>query len=431
MLTDAEARDLLHAAADTIEVDAAQPLPVIHRPSMWPMLVAAAAIVAVVVATFTLTDRGSSPRPSNAASPTPAVNRIPPVMGLDPVDAQERLEGVGLVVRIRSQAGCVDRHVAAGTSPAVGSRFSAGDQIELTVLNNSADFCDGSQSLGWDLLRFALGASSAPRLAEELTLYPGSGEPVTLSADEAKDPTTWEVCDGDLCGSALSILVTAATQPVTSGAGPILEVWEQPRSFDGIDPCMSEANVEGEGGTYVGIRIAPPTDGIAICPLVTAFISSSGVLEAVAIPLNAEAMPEPEPKPSADAMAAATDFVAWARGSDTVPQFADRVDLYFGGALMDRISSARVRDRIAWRACLSMVSNCPPPIPDILVGRGAIQFTAGLPEGSCRVADTGSPAWRPDVTLTWRLLMCRSWIAVQFRVNDLGQITAANLISAR
>jgi hypothetical protein len=224
MLSEAQACELLQAAGDTIEVEPAQPLPVVDRPKIWPMLVAAAAVVTIVVTTLAVADRGTNPPPPSTPPfpiPTLAANQIPPVMGLDPIDAEERLEALGLVVRTRIQPGCVEPSVAAGTSPPLGSRFSPGDTVQLTVFDGSTDFCVADQSRGWQLLRFALGVSPVP-LADRVTLYPGGGEPVTLAAAEAADPANWEVCDGDLCGSALAMLASAATTPSQTGAGPIL-----------------------------------------------------------------------------------------------------------------------------------------------------------------------------------------------------------------
>jgi hypothetical protein len=382
MLTDAEARDLLHTAADTIAVGPAAPLPVVHRPTIWPMLVAAAAVIAVVLGTLALADRGSSPTPSNVPPPTLSLDRIPPVMGLDPLDAQELLEASGLVVRVQNQPGCVSPRVAAGTSPPVGSTFTRGDEVELTVVDSSMDFCDSTVSQAWGLLRFALQVAQAPHFADTVTLYPGRGEPVVLTAAEARDPANWNVCAGDLCGSALSILASAATRPGPAGtAAPILEMREQPRSFNRADPCMNGADIGGNS-THYGISIGPPMDGIAICPQVTVQYTRTGLLEAVAIPLFPT---EEEPSaPATPAAATAEAFVAWARGSGQPPAFAGDVRYLVNDAVVRRWRERTRRARAAGGSATQVCRSA---------ARLRSRRSSTTRGGSCRAPPVRPSAW--------------------------------------
>ena len=169
MLTDAEARDLLHAAADTIEVDPAQPLPVVHRPLIWPMLVAAAAVIAVVVTTLALADRGTEPLPpSNPPIPRPslAANVVPPVIGLDPDDALDLMSERRLDVRVTE-----DRAVRASGPWARSSRSETrSSSATQVVLRRDDPHAEGlfvtPPQPGLAFLRFALGVDPAPRFAD-------------------------------------------------------------------------------------------------------------------------------------------------------------------------------------------------------------------------------------------------------------------------
>jgi hypothetical protein len=428
MLTDAEARNLLHAAAATIEVEPAQPLPVVHRPLVWPMLVAAAAVIAVVVTPLALADRGSTPSPSNPPSPTPtlAANQIPPVMGLDLEDALELMSDRKLQVELVNKDACVSERVVEGTSPAVGAPFNPQAVVQLTVLNPTDALCVSREWDAWQLLRFARGVAPPPAFADRLTLYAGEAEPVVLSAAEAADPANWAVCNDGLCGSALSILAAAATTP--SASSPLLSVWDDLPAINGVVLCRSGADVDAEGLAYLGITIAPPTDGISFCPQVTAYDSETGALEAVAIPL----FPKEEGlrQPTAEAASAADAFVAWARGSDDPPAFADEVRYLVNDGVVRKMSGENATRPGWWQFCYSGVPlGCQSPLITLERYEGPLVQT-GTPATSC-VSRTG----RLPEDLTGLELVrvdqpeardCSDAFAVELFVDDEGQIAAVN-----
>ena len=85
---------------------------------------------------------------------------------------------------------------------------------------------------------------------------------------------------------------------------------------------------------------------------------------------------------------------------------------------------------VNWRPCPMTVSACPPTVQEMLAAHdGQIRISAGLPDTACVLDEQEPLAWVPDVTLSPRdTVSCQGWFAVQLDINDVGQITAANVI---
>ncbi len=251
MLTEAEARDLLHLAADTIGVPdtATIPAPVVRRRT-WPALAAAAAVLAVLGGVTAVTLDHGGPDPAIPPSPADVLDhdQIPSVFGYDATSARELLEGKGLVVTVRDVPTCAPADRALRTSPAVGSRFEPGDSVRLVVQNDTGTRCPPpSRPDVWPFLDFANGRGPAPEFAPEVTLTV-NGVATTVTAAQAADPTSWPACEAtlrDCPGSALDVIreQSALVQQVAGG-------WETPR-----------LSVQGDAETQ-RIWIGIPTDGV-------------------------------------------------------------------------------------------------------------------------------------------------------------------------
>lgn len=205
MLTDEETHDLLHGAAETINVPARTIVPQDRR--TWPALVAVAAAVAAVALGVGLAVRpdGSAPPPSDATSTTPVnpdvdlfagdpkfhlgPDQVPSVAGLSAEAAVRKLEAVGFRVEVRDQSSCwADR--ALGTEPALGSLVEPGAAVTLLRADGTRR-CPAGNSADFELLDFLLGDGQAPRFAAEVTIYRSEDEATVVSADEAADSASW------------------------------------------------------------------------------------------------------------------------------------------------------------------------------------------------------------------------------------------------
>ena len=238
LLTDPEARSLLQAAGDTIEVHPAPVrLPPEQPPSRLAWVGAAAATVAVVVAASVAVTGGlggslpsfdPSPDPTERVVPPPwdtaqlGPDQVPSVFGYDAAAARRLLEQAGYDVNIRSEPACGQQDRAVRTKPAVGTQLGEGEVVTL-VVTGPADFaCTGpSDARLWKFIDFASGRSGAPDFATNVTLSV-NGDSVQVSARQAHDLALWPRCSTDLStcpGNALDVVAAAAQRVQKLGTG--------------------------------------------------------------------------------------------------------------------------------------------------------------------------------------------------------------------
>ncbi len=251
-LTDHQARSLLQAAADTVDV---QPVPVRlppqPPPSRWAWAGVAAATVAVVAATsLALTGQLGGVGPSFDPSPTPAPPRltatpwnsvqlsddqVPSVFGYDAESARQLLTDAGLDVTtagLVSDDGCRYVGRALRTDPPLGSAVEPGGSATLLV-GDTLGSCTKpelrSSQRVWQFVDFAAGRSTPPDFATNVT-FSVNGDVVSLSARQAQDPSLWPTCSPDLAlcpGNAADVVAASSRRVQRVGSGyaqPTLEV---------------------------------------------------------------------------------------------------------------------------------------------------------------------------------------------------------------
>jgi len=301
MLTENEARDLLTAAARTIHVEAAEPITVLaKRPPRWPVLAAAAAILAIVATSVALAQRTGDPQPVGPVVEIPrvdfqppsselAADQIPSVFGYDESAARAMLENLSLVVTVqREEVGCSDPGGrAARTEPPLGTQFRAGDPVTLIVTQTPSAPCpaNGDLLFAWQLLDFANGRGLAPDFAESV-LVSANAETSTITGSEAADLLNW------VDGTPLGMLRQESRAVQNFGGGvfqtPYLRITPTRPGF----PCQQPAaGMPTQGGLNLVIEFN--TDGLSFaCPAVDVF-RTNGQITAIALrTLSAEPGPD-------------------------------------------------------------------------------------------------------------------------------------------
>ncbi|CAI9412035.1 PASTA domain-containing protein [Nocardioides sp. T2.26MG-1] len=286
MLTDDDARRLLHLAGDTVEVAPAGPLPAPPMRPWWPALAAAAAIVLVAaLLAVTLPGGGRTPEP---APPPPDDGRfrlgpdqVPSVFGLTAEQAVDRLQDLGLRGTIATVASCRDLPGRAlGTRPATGTLVDPGTSVTVTTAAPDAG-CLGrdlgpDREAAWRFLDFARGRGDAPPLAGEVAVYVGDDR-TTLSRTEASNPQSWPGLD----------IVRRAVGEVQRWSSDGSTVYQTPGLGTQIGPggCGPRPQeLRGRRGLVLWVGI--PTDGVHLfgtCTAVTLFRNPAGALDAVLV----------------------------------------------------------------------------------------------------------------------------------------------------
>jgi hypothetical protein len=306
MLTENEARDLLTAAARTIHVEAAEPIMVLaKRPPRWPVLAAAAAILAVVATSVALAQRTGDPQPVGPVVDIPradfqpysselAANQIPSVFGYDADSARSTLQGLGLNVKVATEAvPCTEPGGRAlRTEPEVGTRFSPGAVVNLFVGKTPTAPCpaNGDLWIAWQLLDFANGRGPAPDFADRV-LVSANAETSAITGSEAADPLNW------VDGTPLGVLRQESRAVQNFGGGvfqtPFLRITPTHPRF----PCRpAGAGMPTQGGLSIVIEFN--TDRLSFaCPAVDVF-RTNGQITAIALrTLSAEPGPEADVVP--------------------------------------------------------------------------------------------------------------------------------------
>lgn len=184
MLTDQQARDLLHLAADTVTVGNA-PVPVPTPPRVWP-LVAVAASVILVVGGVSVLARSGDDKPDPAPPPTSTddgqfrlgSDQVPSVFGYSAEDAVVMLEERGLAASITPYNNECGETPGRATSvdPPPGTIVEPGDTVEVrspSGLAGGGGFCvldTYRRAEAWSLIDYANGRGEAPATAPGVDL---------------------------------------------------------------------------------------------------------------------------------------------------------------------------------------------------------------------------------------------------------------------
>jgi hypothetical protein len=438
MLTETEARELLAIAAATIEVKPGPPVTLTTgaRVRRWlPALAAAAAVVLVVAGAAVLLDQPSESRAAPTNPPDPAVpqdGRIPSVFAYSGSAAEDMLTERGLVVTTKTTPTCGETGRAVRTEPDTGTRFEVGDPVTLVVTEMSATaFCvpPHDEALAWQLLDFANDRGPAPWFAPDVAVYL-NGEQTTLSRVEATDRSTWP------SSSALDALAVATRQEAHRQgftATPTLMTGRDNGTRFACGGLGLPSELAGRTSLWLSIEL--PTDGFFGACTVANVYRTEGQVDAIVVRTSGVAAPDtsvPESDPDPDRVAAR--FLAFARGeSDSLPVDTP-VRLYLGGDYIKTIQASEVSDPDAWTVCPRFMSM-PCQISALATARGfgqQVALTDFLPTGCLNPRSAKPPT---DTGGSQMVVLglpepatCKDDFLVQVWSNDVGQITAVNLL---
>jgi PASTA domain-containing protein len=129
-------------------------------------------------------------------------------------------------------------------------------------------------------------------------------------------------------------------------------------------------------------------------------------------------------------------FLRFAQGTSGYPPADTPIDLYLGGRRLETIPASRLGDAAAWRTCPEggtyAGATCPFSAVDALRSYpGTLAITTAAPTHPCAHPTRISGMAGRSVTLTPREPQdCTSYFAVQLFSNEVGQVTAVNLVLA-
>ena len=297
MLTDDQARALLHRAADTIDVDTPLPLALPERRSFSRLGLVAAAAALVVVGAGAAVIAAHDPAPDQnaiASAPTDpfdtlwpapgdpnylqmAPNQMPSLFGYSADDAVALLKSHGLHVTVEHEDSCdatPDRVMS--TEPELGSVIHAGQTITLTATSGdipptvSCAAGSGDYGIAWALLDWINGRGPAPTFAdtvhETAGVFTGDVDRY-FNADAAADLANWKGDFDDLRDESRRVYYpsgpTGYSNPLllisddSSSRGPVDDVkisLEQPY-VDGIFPGQPSVTLTLESGAITEVHI--------------------------------------------------------------------------------------------------------------------------------------------------------------------------------
>jgi hypothetical protein len=442
MLTETEARELLARAAATIDVAASDPdlvSPTQRRRWLVP-LIAAAATVAVIVAGVALTRNSSNSDAPPATGPGPtlrhpnqAPGRIPSVFAYDAHSAERMLADRGLTVTTKPSLTCATSGRAVRTNPAAGTRFAPGDSVRLFVTTDATLDCGRAalDSLAWQVLDFANHRGPAPAFASEVSVYVDN-KLTTMTGAEAADPNMWGP------GTALDLLA-ASTRQVMRDNGAVITPYLTVGS--GIPfACGGESLPSGlTRQQSVWFTVEFPLPGVIGPCTVGQIYQSDGRIHALVVGTAHSLHPGPTQngdKGDSDPNGIGARFLAYARGETDELPVDNPVRLYLGNEYQKTINAADIADRTSWNICAIYAERgCPPPmsaVTELREAAGEPTVEDSLQPGFCltRLAepptDTGGSQF--VVLGASGISSCIDNFAVQIWSNDVGQITAVNLL---
>lgn len=377
IVTEAEARRLLAAAAATIEVDDPAPLTLTGLPEprphrRWSLLVAVAASVVLLASAAWVVARqlgdGEQAPPEPVQRPTTGEHRygadeVPALVGNTEQEARGLLTSAGHRVTVEDQLTCeVPSGYVLGTSPTAGTALADGAAVRLHVTSYAADDCSTPPGLGpvWELVRFARGLGGPPVWS---------------------DPS---ICAADACAAVLAALAELATR-----AAPVPDVPTVLQMGEGYGTedlrCLEMARPPASGLRRIYVHVAwQAHDFVGLCPrppVVQADLDDAGRI--VGLALRGEAGPMVEltmlPKVSPARHDAVDRFIAWARTGGGPPPFADRVRRLTGGFAPAWIDDPA--DRSVWAGCSGLgFPDCGiDPVAHVYRSRGDLEVVVGIP----------------------------------------------------
>jgi PASTA domain-containing protein len=301
MLSESEARDLLALAGATIEVSPVTTLPEVPPRRRWPVLAAAAAVLALVSVGAALGLRSGDDAPVGVTVPRVDFQgradvlgdgQIPSVFGYSGAAALTMLTDRGLEVTIGNWVvPCADpAGRAVRTQPAVGARFQPGDTVVLfvSVRENRPCPANADQALAWQLIDFANGRGPAPGFADQVVVT-ANGASATIPAALAADPSTW------VDGSPLGVLRQQSREvKLSTGYSfqtPFLATGASPKS-----PRCHRRDPSGVPGSDQGLSISIEflADGVGLdCTVVDVF-RTDGLISAVSLRTGQLSLPDTE-----------------------------------------------------------------------------------------------------------------------------------------
>lgn len=406
-MDEGEVRRLLAGAAATVEVSEHAPLTLtgmpdpdaVHRHRWLGAMVAAAVLVLVIGLTAWALGRqaGQSPEPAPRPTGDPVetehafeAGQMPSYLGFDRADAVADIKARGIKVEvIERPTDCSLRDVVTGTSPGPGAPLPTEKWDSVTVFVTApaqTEGCFDSWPDAWRLLRFARGLGPLPDLADRVRLAfsaPGQSNPsVTVDSTELADPKSaaWTVCDGATCHAVPALLRDLATR-----------TWM--RGGQAVSPGLLTVNGDCPGThSYFILTVAA---GRPACPGLSVFwtYDSERRIDLISMVLEG-ASTAPIEAPTAAREKSAQRFLAWARGKDDVPRFADRVRNFLGGFAQPWNDSPEVR--WGWAGCSGLgYPDCGiDPLGTLFQEKRAMVAAAGPATCSWRTdaAETPLPA---------------------------------------
>ena len=291
MLTESEARDLLALAGATVEVSPVTALPDVPLPRRWPVLAAAATVLAVVGVGAALGLRSGDDAPAGVGA-VPRVDfqgrpdvlsdaQLPSVFGYREAGAYSMLADLGLEVTIGNWLVPCSEPAgrAVRTEPAVGATFKPGDAVVLFVSVQESAPCpiDPDLALAWQLVDFANGRGPAPAFADEVWVA-ANDENAVISAALAADPETW------VDGSPLGVL-RQQSREVQESTGYTFRAPVLDTRPSGLSPNCHGLDLSGVPRSDPGFGISidvPDLDLLSGCTVVDVF-RTNGLISAISL----------------------------------------------------------------------------------------------------------------------------------------------------
>jgi hypothetical protein len=427
MLTDTEARNLLHQAADTIEIGPATPFatPPPKR-GYWLPVVAAAVLVLVVVGGM-LVWRTHQPVPVDRPhSPV----TIPATVGYPTRFAVSLLRQRGLEPEVHTRTACRDRGRAIETRPSAGTAVSPGSRVVLVAATTAPLPCPSSptnaaRDEAWQLVDLARGVGS-PAFADQVELSVDKQPSVTVSGFDATDPANWPVCNSPHCpGTALDAIRSQLEE-----SHIFLEAQPRPRPW-----------LVGSASSAITFYLDYPKDGIFPLPwTIQEYVDSDGNVMAVHLSTRRTfGITEPPSLVGHDPTGIARHFVDFADGLADSPPVDTPVRLYLGHRYVRTLSSDRASDREAWSVCRPgyAAATCPFSAIDTLReyvdSRGRLRVTPppSRDDPSCLALLGGPPkdtGGNHVIAIEPEHKSCVDTFEIDVYSNDVGQIVAVDLL---
>ncbi|WP_109506675.1 PASTA domain-containing protein [Nocardioides speluncae] len=371
MLSETDARRLLHLAAESVPVAAAtaQPPRPQRRQRHLIALGTALAVAATVAVVFLLPGGDRRPEPTSPSSPEPPgvtldANQIPSVFAMTGDQARQLVADRGLSATVRQEPTCAEvAGRALRTVPATGTRFRPGDRVTVLVASTPAAAACKSlkdRALAWQLLDWANGRGQPPAFADRVSSFTNGEDPVAFDPTEAADPAAW---GSDAAPAALARrsgeIMTLTSNRRTEYRTPALGVVTD----DGRDFVCGGWDLPGslDHRRSIMVSVGVPTDGFADdCTMVNLFVTD-GQIDTVVLrqsepadvgrPNGQSAEPESvEVREEAEQVGEA--FVSFARDNGASDDlFAAEVDLWLGNRPIATIDAASATTESAWNIC--------------------------------------------------------------------------------